>query len=308
MSRILRTAGNRVLLPALLLLIPIAAPVRAEIGVVIDLPSGAVASGPYVYTIIDDSDPINGIWYPVSPPGGARVALNPLGDDNGDGRPSILRHLPSGLPLVAWSRNSAGGYDVVVSRFENGAWGDPQVVAGSGADELDPFLIPGPGGEVHLLYWLDDGASSAVYHSQAPADLSSWSVPVRVSEQDQSARRPVGAFDEGVLRVAYEVDEGPAEPTSVALARRDGQNFLVEVLATSYNSGPLQPEAHSHSGRFWVDWMDASGIDDYHGDMAWLRRNDLGNWEVVRYEPFGGQEARDYHVRGAIRHQALTLP
>jgi hypothetical protein len=294
------------LLTALLALTPPGS-VRAEVGVLTDSTTGQT-SGPYSLSITDDSDPIMTVWQRFSPPGSPRHVLNPGGDLNGDGPPSILRSRLTGLPVVVWSQKTASGFDVVISRFEDGAWTGPDVIAGTPADELDPHLIESAEGGFDLFYWVDDDASRTVYHRHAPADLGSWSPATPVSRPDDLASHPKGIHHEGTLRVAYEIDLGTGVPKDVVLARQDGGDFLVEVLATSYNTGELWPEPHSHDGRFWVDWIDATYGNPSHGEMAWLRQSDLGEWEVSRYEPFAGEVQREFHVRGTIRDEALTLP
>ena len=91
---------------------------RAEVGVY----EMALGSGPYELKIIEDPDPVGLSWRAIHPPNSGYVVLNPQGEVNGDGPPSMLLHPTTSIPIVAWSRAASGGYDVVVSRFESGAW------------------------------------------------------------------------------------------------------------------------------------------------------------------------------------------
>jgi hypothetical protein len=280
----------------------------AEVAAIPGDPVGADITSVISMCITDDGDPVLAIWQPISPAESGRIVLNPQGHQNGDGPPSILRGTTSGRPLVAWARNSVAGYDVVLSRFENGAWTAPEVLAGSTADELDPWLIESPAGEIYLFYWVREEGVSSVFQRHAPADLPEWSAAEPISPPGKLASRPRAVFHDDVLYVAYEIDRGEGVPKDVALARQEGSAYLIEVLATSYNTGALWPTPHSRSGRFWVDWIDVTFGDEHHGEMAWLRQDPQGQWEVSRYESFASEEQRDYHVRGEIRHQALTLP
>jgi hypothetical protein len=282
--------------------------VRAEVGMLLDHRANEPARGPYLFSIIDDSDPVVGVWATVSRDHPHRVPLNPEGDVHGDGPPSVLTDRDSGSTLVAWARGSEAGFDVVLSRFENGEWGEAELLAGTPADELDPQLVAGPAGEIHLLYGFDDGLSRTILHRQTLSHQDSWSAPVPVSRAGELASRPSGVFFDGSLHVTYEVDTGDGGPREVVLARKEAGSFIVEVLASSYNTGALWPRAHSRSGRFWVDWIDGAAADVTHGEMAWLRRSATGVWEVIRYEPFDGEEEREFHVRGRILYDALTLP
>jgi hypothetical protein len=254
--------------------------------------------------ILDDPDPFSlDFWIRYNPDTSTRFVLNDQGDFNKDGRPTTL---VTGVPrtqLVAWARNSAQGYDVVVSRFEATGWTTPEVLTGSTTlDELDPSLVLDPvTGDVHLFYWVND-VTPRVMHSQTDSTLSSWSTPVQVSSPADAACRPGGAFHSGVLRVAYEVhDYGFNQtPRQVVVAQRDASSWTPEVVAISYQDNALRPELHSHNGVMWVDWIDR---DD---GAAWTRMDQQGVWEPVAEEGFSGLEEQEFHVRGAIRVQAIN--
>jgi len=206
---------------------------------------------------------------------------------------------------VAWARNSASGFDVVISRFDNGTWSVPEVVVDTAANALDPQLVLDTSGNIHMIYWVD-GATPQVFHVQAPADLSSWSAPVLVSQPGQPACRPAGAIFQGILRVAYEVHDfgfGNA-PRQVVLARFDSGAFVPEVVAITNNLGDVRPEVHAHAGRLWVDWVDTETTGG-SGEVAWTQLDAQGHWQPIQYAPFGNPEQRDYLVRGGVRMQAI---
>ena len=278
------------------------APVSAEVSVH-DSPAAQTVVGPFqiLQIIIDEGDPFGLHWTDVSSSSNPdRIALNPGGDANGDGRPSMLRNPFSELPTVAWARNSASGYDVVVSHFTHGAWSEPEAVADGADDELDPWLALDPSdGTVHLLYWVD-GAIPTVLHRQAPADLSSWSTPLQVSDGIEPAHRPAAAFHDGVLKVTFEVHPfGQGQtPREIVMAEKDGPSFLEQVMGVSNHDEPLWPQIHRHGGKLWLDWIDA---DD---EMAWIRL-ETGGWSVPQYETFQSVEELEFFVRGTIRSQAI---
>jgi len=283
----------------------LAGSVGAEVGVPIDTEL-SVRGGLYqILMLSDDPDPYLGFWVDVTASQTpSRIALNTDGDVNGDGPPSVLMNPFSGLPTVAWARNSTSGFDVVVSHFEAGAWSVPEVVAGGTDDELDPHLVLDPfDGTVHLFYWID-AATPVVMYRHAPADLSSWSFPVQVSNGIDAAFRPGGAVHHGVLKVVYEVHAfGSGQtPRDVILANWNGQSFVPQVLALSNHDGELWPRLHSHSGRMWLEWIDA---DD---QMAWFRFENEQGWSPRQWESFATVEEREFHVRGAIRIKATQGP
>jgi len=285
----------------LALTIPVA--VQAEVGA--SIPGGGSGSGLnnlYILShITEDPHPILDSWQRFNPDSPTRVVLNPDGTVNGDGEPSILMTLTPRIPLVAWARNSAQGYDVVLSRFQNGAWSTPEVLAGTLEDEMDPSLVLDPDtGEVHLFYWID-GATPKVMHRQTDPTLTSWSAEVQVSAASIASCRPAGAYHDGVLHVVYELhDYGYNQtPRQVVLAQWDGAAWIPEVVAISTIDDRLEPRVHSHNGTLWIGWIDAAG------DAAWTRRSPSSGWEPLQYEPFYGLEEREFHVRGAIRAQAI---
>lgn len=276
----------------------------AEVGVV-------TQSGPsarrvvYLLEITEDPSPIGNVWRKLTAPNPLHVDLNPQGETNGDGAPSIVADASTDLVAAAWSQNSATGFDIVVSRFIADSWTAPQVVAGAPANERDPQLMLAPDGSVHLFYWVD-GSTPQVLHSVAPSDLSSWSTPVVVSQPGVASCRPAGAFYNGVLRVAYEVHNFGSgnTPRQVVLARFEGGAFTPEVVAMTNNLGDVRPQVHSHAGHLWVDWVDHETTGG-SGELAWTRLNAQGQWEAVQFEPFANREQRDYLVRGGARLRAI---
>jgi hypothetical protein len=275
-------------------------PGLAEVAVVHADASDEVHSLYILQDIVDDPDPVGSTWIPYHPSTNGRVLLNPEGHENQDGSPSILLNPVSDLPLVAWSKNSSSGYDLVVSYFSEGSWAPPVVLADSASDELDPVLAVDPSdGTVHLLYWIHD-SSPRVMHQQAPADLSSWSPPIQVSQFGEIACRPSAVFLAGGLHVVYEAHDFGygATPRRIVLASWDGQSFDPVTVTTTQFTGPNWPHVHSKKGRLWIDWIEGDN------EMNWVRQQASGGWEPVQSEGFAGAEDRDYHVRGRIAVQA----
>ncbi len=292
MTDTIRTARLALRLSAAVPVLATALGLRAEVGVVADPSSPGLAGAVLVTQIVDGPDITPWVQLSSSP---AAVPLNVQGEANGDGPPTILG-TPPGLCMVAWARSSPGGYDVVFSRYANRTWSPPQALASTSMDELDPFLVQGPDGTVHLFYW-EAGTIPRVLHRQAPPDLSSWSAPVQVSPAGVAACRPAAAFHAGVLNVAYEIhDYGYGQvPRQVVLAHEEEGTFVQEVVAITYNVGPASPQVHTRSGKVWVDWIDGAG------QMAWTRKESQGGWTPIQLESFGSILERDFFVRGTIR-------
>lgn len=287
------------------LLFLICGPCLAEVGVIFHVEFSDQPRGPYeLRGIIDDGEPVLSAWrvYSVSMDG--RCVLNPDGETNNDGDPSLAFNLENDLPMVAWARSSPGGYDVVLSSFTDGAWSDPVVLAEDATvgEPADPVLVVDRSdGSVHLLYWEDD-AWPRVMHRQAPADLSFWSAPAQVSLPSERAVRPSGAFHDGLLHVVYETHAGQlgGTPRQIVLAVENGSGFTSEVVAATSHAEPNRPQVHGAGAVLWVDWIDAEG------EMTWTRRLVPGPWDPIEIESFSTTEEREYHVRGEIEGLALN--
>jgi hypothetical protein len=276
--------------------------VRAEVGCI------HVSSGDpdgYVFSIQEDPNPVPSAWIPISATGTElRVVLNSDGAARGDGEPRMIDHPVTGTPIVVWSRNANPGYDVVISRFVDGAWSQPQVIAGGPDAELDPAIAIDPGdGSVHVVYWVlsqPPASSARVLHVQAPADLSTWTTPVEVSAPGEYAARPAAAFHAGQLHVVYEAALGDGPPYYVLLATRSGNAWGATILlGTSTFGGSLWPEIHSMGNSLWAEWIDA--VDS----MAWMKQETGQSWSTLQSEQYTTFSDRDFFARGRIRGKAI---
>jgi hypothetical protein len=274
---------------------------RAEVAIPFGPPgTGSGRHGLLVSIIGDAPDPFPQVWERLSSPTSGTIPLNPNGSSTGDGSPATLIHPLTGEAIVAWARNTAGSFDVVISRFHDGAWVEPIVVAGELVDEIDPSLAADAEGTIHLVF-ATDGEDRGIWHVEGAADLSSWSEPVRVSEPGAAASRPDAVVHESILRVVYEShDLGfGSTPKTIVLSRREGSGFVREVVATTGHAGAASPRVGSHGGRLWVDWVDAVHATGA-GELAWVRLGFDGP-EPPGYLPFASAFDREFHVRPGIR-------
>jgi len=298
------SAGSRraatVLAIAVLMLFPWV--LRAEVGVHLQTNSGSEFRVPYIIRGLTESpDPFGGAWHQFSG-SPSRVVLNSEGYLNDDGPPSMALNPFSDIVIVAWARNSASGFDVVVSHLSDDTWSQPQVLADHLDDALDPKLLVDPSdGTVHLVYWISE-QSPRVMHRQAPADLSSWTAAVQVSDTGEPASRPHGAIHGGALRVVYEAHNGGLgePPLEIVMATRDGSTFSTETVEISYYPEKNWPEIHSAAGRLWIDWVDSET------EVGWVELNAQGQWDPVEHEPYATAEDLFYRIRGTIRLQVIS--
>jgi hypothetical protein len=303
MNKEMQRRAGRLLTVAAALLLFLAMPAMAEVGVAFNSVEGSAGALYELVGIIEDADPVGIHWRPYTLPGGNYAVLNSDGEANGDGRPSSTFNRFSQLPIVAWAKSTATGYDVVISHFANGAWSNPLVLCTDATTTMDaePYLTVNPAdGSVHVVYWMDE-SSPRIMHRQAPADLSSWSAADQVSSVGEIALRPAAAFHQGLLRVVYESHAGQigGTPRYITLATVDGGGYGYEVLATSNHDEPNRPRVHSARGNLWVEWIDAEG------EMTWMSRVLPDPWSDIEIEPYGSIEERDFHVRGEIEGLVL---
>jgi hypothetical protein len=297
-------AGSRrvaaVLAVAALMLCPVLT--RAEVGVHLQTNDDSDLKVPYIIRSITDSpDPFGYAWAQFSANPSRRV-LNPEGYLNGDGSPSMVLNPFSDMAIVAWARNSASGFDVVVSHLSDDTWSQPQVLADHLEDALDPKLFVDPSdGTVHLVYWISE-LSPRVMHREAPPDLSSWTAAVQVSDLGEPACRPNGVIHEGELRVVYEAHNGGLgePPLEIVMATRDGSTFSTETVEISHYPEKNWPESHSAAGRLWIDWVDSGA------EVGWVTLNPQGQWDPVEHEPYATSEDLLYRIRGTIRLQVIA--
>lgn len=276
----------------------------AEVGMPFGDPqTGSRTHGPLVSVIGDAPDPFPDVWNPVTFPGSGSVPLNPGGSENGDGEPSIAHNPATGEWLVAWARSSLSGYDVVVSRFLDGAWSEPVVAAGGLGDEADPWLAISEAGDIHVVYVSTDPVRS-IRLTVAPPDLSIWSAPEQVSDPAVHSTSPSAVFHDGELRVVYEShDLGyGATPKSLVMSRLEGGRFVREVVAVTSHPGSSQPRVGSHDGKAWLDWIDATFATG-SGELAWIR---LGEPGPTNFVPYVDAFDREFHVRPGVRLRVVA--
>jgi hypothetical protein len=269
-------------------------PVLAEVGVVDSGDAQAVI--PYIAaSVTDEGDPLTLVWqrHSTSP---TRNVLNEGGFDNGDGPPSLVVLPSSGEPVAAWSRSTAAGFDIVVSRYTEGSWTEPVAISEQSADELDPVLVTNPEtGDVHVVYWVRDTVPR-IEHRQAPADLSTWSAPRVLSQAGIAAARPSATWHGGTLHVVYEAHVfGLGQVPRQIVLTRPFQDAATAVVATTWHAAPNRPRVHGDGIDLWVEWIESSGA------MGWTRETATETWGEVRAESYDGVLDRDYHAPGRIR-------
>lgn len=219
--------------------------------------------------------------------------------------PTILFNPFSGQPIAVWTRGATpesgardlDGGDVFSSTFTIGGWTGPVLLA-EGAADPRLSIDPASGG-VHLVYWTP-AAGGGVWHRQAPADLSTWSSPVRVSDAREAAARPTVVFHQGRLTIAYEshLSGLGSAARAMVVATRDDQGFSRTVIAHADFAGQNWLRLDSldavlgNAPRLLLRWM-----ADAHQAGSALSEQD-GVWGPVHLQPLGVEPAPEQKVRG----------
>ena len=138
--------------------------------------------------------------------------LNPFGDRKGDLWPTVVEanQYPH-HPWVVWSRYNGTDYDLVWSRWADGAWTSEEWIGAHGAQtrghDLDPDLRFGDDGLPYVAWWRDEDGLGRVYLSVFLGGR--WSEPFAVTPTGHDARHPVirTATAEGVVEIDYKQGE-----------------------------------------------------------------------------------------------------
>jgi hypothetical protein len=186
----------------------------------------------------------------------SNTALNTTGDVRNDGSPDTAYHPTTHRPYVVWAYDNGPDRDIAFSRWADDGWTAEEFLTAGTEDELDPRVFVGPGGDVHVVWWVD-GPTPYVLMTSRATHLDGWSTPVRVSPSGEMARRPTVAVHQGVVRVAYE-RETSNEPTvsrELVVRRLDADRGFVDEHALAVPTlNRLDPVLHVESGRLWMDW------------------------------------------------------
>ena len=259
---------------------------------------------PIFGSITDDPGPFKQFVWPVTVTNQFYIPQEDKaeGDSEGEAPPPVVQFNPiSGYPIATWAAGPASddighddrGADVLFTHFRVGGWSEPVLLAEGG---VDPSLAIDPvSGRVHLVFWTpDDGG--AVWHRHAPADLSAWSDPVRVSGRREAATRPALLLQDGKLLIAYErhlLGLG-STPREIVLAERDGADFVRISLALTSHEGRNWVRLDSDGSKLLVRWVNAEH------QAGWILRGDDGVWGTVQFVPLG-LSARSKGSRGDVR-------
>jgi len=105
---------------------------------------------------------------------------------------------------VAWSDNTPGNREIYyVSRPPGANWGAIQKVTETEADSVNPYLIAGPNGHLHLIWYEHIANSRCIYYSSRDPS-GKWSIPQNVSSPDDMAMDFAAVVDaNGTLHLAW---------------------------------------------------------------------------------------------------------
>ena len=243
--------------------------------------NGSGGIGAAVQIIDRDPTPWR-IWSPVRSGVEPGLLLNPGGDAQLDGPPSVVVDPATSLPVAAWASKRGAFYQILISRFDGQAWtkvtsaqgSDYLALTADSWDNLDPSLSVDQDGSLALVWWRRGGPSGydeVVLSVKAPG--MGWTLPQRVSSEYASARRPSAGFVAGVgAFVAMEQEDAGGTSVVVCEIARDGWPWVQResdpwgrtVVGQSGGSGPLSAAMgtlRTTSGLMpMVTWLEGSDL------------------------------------------------
>lgn len=214
-------------------------------GLIAAEPSGSQGGSPtLVASITEGPDPIpRVIWAPTD-----RIYPEiPTVPGRDDGRPDVFRDA-AGNVIVTWAYRDGADYDVALLRWNGLAWAPVEFVTAGGSDEIDPRAAAGPGGQLHVVWWVA-GPAERVYHAQGPPGALGYRQLVATD-----ARRPAVAVVNGAPIIAWERTSGDGRQQIVVASRGFGGTFLPAPLFEVERSEPLDVALHYEGGVLWMDW------------------------------------------------------
>jgi hypothetical protein len=137
-----------------------------------------------------------GIRYTRQQPAGGRdSSWVPGTDDIAADKDPVLEIEPSsGRPVLVWSRNEGTGFDLFISRLENGSWTAPRLLVHATGDDLLPQIRY----DDHYLHaaWRQQDPSGAIALYRSSFDAASWTRtygPERIPVDDMPPVPPGGS-------------------------------------------------------------------------------------------------------------------
>lgn len=270
----------------------LAGSVRAEVSILAEEATDVIILG-----VIEGPDPIHfqSFWKPVREDVPPALFLNPEGAMRSDRRPAIAYDAASN-PRVVWSYDTGSGYDIARATWVGHAW-RTELVTRSFADELDPRIAVGSGGDEWIVWW--ESFHQRVLLMRRRSGAGGWDRAERVSGPFSHGRRPAVVEWGGTAVVAYErtADVGGQH---VVVRTRSGAGAYDEVVAAwTPRESPLDVMIHVEDDLLWIDWRSSAST---YGYTVW---NGEG-WEAPQM--FQWEESGflgDVAARAAIRDLVL---
>lgn len=214
-------------------------------------------------------------------------ALNPTGDANDDGSPSLSLDPSTGEVVASWAWFDGNDYEVVYSRWTGSAWSAWEQVTTNDEDDLDPSVVMSPDGTLHFSWWRAEKEGSQVLY-RSSSEVEGLGAEERVTWGPDDARRPSIAYFRGSAWVSYE-SWGCCGPLIVIAERaQDWSGMLIGASSLAPDSGdPTSPpdvdiQLHSRGDMLWVDWVDSYGL------LAFTLYNPaIDSWSVPNFLSYG---------------------
>lgn len=242
--------------------------------------------------------------------------LNETGDGRGDGWPVIHVNVASELPEVAWS---SGGEDreIFFAVHDTAEWSRPlNLSMADGADEV-PVLVSDENGNRYLAWQRLRNGRGSIFFAGMPAGPPRLVMPVRLSSQEDDARRPdLVTTEPGLAWIAYEEHQNGSDGVKDVVVERldvplddtgliqhggldtiDLARLVVVETAWPDAADDADARVHFEDDHLWVTWRhDATTIGFVEFDG--------GSFTEPSYRPHD-EEAGPDEAREQIREEVL---
>jgi len=162
-----------------------------------------------------------------------------------------------GRPLLVWSQQTAGNWDIWAMAWEGNQWGPLQRVSDGALPDIEPHVARGPGGEVFVVWQSMEGASMRIRLRALRG--GQWSPVVNVTDTAANDWDPaVAAGPDGRVWIAwdrYSRNSYDVHCRSYSIAGGLGPEMVVAATPRfeAYASVAVDPK-----GRPWIAFETAS--------------------------------------------------
>ena len=168
-------------------------------------------------------------------------------------------------------------------------------------EDRSPRIAIKDNGDSWVAWWRDVATDEIVVRRRLHGQ-STWESEQIASDNGESSRAPVIAFDGNAGFIAYELDASGGD-TSIALVQIDSEPDPYqtrEIFHTTAYGGDVDVDIQAVDGHLWISWVDSAE------DVGWSEYDEAtDNWSTIDYESYVNETPAD--ARSRIRSEVLGI-